>query len=162
MLAARLIKTEKGKPETDLDKVKGDADERDQEKEPTATTPAGSVASICVYAWMLRFSMAHRWVIMTLVVLVFLSIIPLFMFVGKNFLPVDDQSQFEISVRTPEGTSLSASSQIIRADRFRNSQDAGRDGHSCDRRRRTAAGRQLRHDLREVERCRRPSRNRRK
>src|SRR4051794_36394777 len=66
-----------------------------------------------VYAWLLRFSMAHRWVIIGLVVLVFLSIIPLFMLVGKNFLPVDDQSQFEISVRTPEGTSLGATAQVF-------------------------------------------------
>ena len=35
------------------------------------------------------------------------------MFVGKNFLPVDDQSQFEVSVRAPEGSSLSASSQLF-------------------------------------------------
>lgn len=57
--------------------------------------------------------MAHRWAIVTLCLLVFLSTIPLFMFVGKNFLPVDDQSQFEISVRVPEGSSLAASSQIF-------------------------------------------------
>lgn len=66
-----------------------------------------------VYTWLLRFSMGHRWVILSLVVLVFLSIVPLFMFVGKNFLPVDDQSQFEISIRAPEGTSLGATSQIF-------------------------------------------------
>ncbi len=65
------------------------------------------------YAFLLRFSMAHRWVIMSLVVVVFLSIVPLFMFVGKNFLPVDDQSQFDVSIRTPEGTSLGATSQIF-------------------------------------------------
>ncbi len=66
-----------------------------------------------VYAWLLRFSMGHRWVIVTLCVLVFLSIVPLFMFVGKNFLPVDDQSQFEISVRAPEGSSLGQTSQVF-------------------------------------------------
>mgnify|MGYP001159346343 CR=1 FL=1 len=55
----------------------------------------------------------HRWVIVTLCALVFLSIVPLFMFVGKNFLPVDDQSQFEISVRVPEGSSLGQTSQIF-------------------------------------------------
>ena len=43
----------------------------------------------------------------------FLAIIPLFMFVGKNFLPVDDQSQFEISVRAPEGYSLGSTSQLL-------------------------------------------------
>ena len=35
------------------------------------------------------------------------------MFVGKNFLPVDDQSQFEVTVRAPEGSSLGATSQVF-------------------------------------------------
>lgn len=65
------------------------------------------------YTWLLRFSMGHRWAIIGLVVLVFLSIVPLFMFVGKNFLPVDDQSQFEVQIRAPEGSSLTATSQIF-------------------------------------------------
>ena len=41
--------------------------------------------------------------------LVLLSSIPLFMVVPKNFMPQDDQSEFEISLRAPEGTSLEAS-----------------------------------------------------
>ncbi|MEJ7622688.1 MAG: efflux RND transporter permease subunit [Pyrinomonadaceae bacterium] len=65
------------------------------------------------YTFLLRFSMAHRWIIVSLCVLVFLAIVPLFMFVGKNFLPVDDQSQFEITVRVPEGSSIGASSQVF-------------------------------------------------
>lgn len=65
------------------------------------------------YTALLRFSMAHRWVIVSLCILVFFSIVPLFMFVGKNFLPVDDQSQFEISVRAPEGSSLGATAQTM-------------------------------------------------
>ncbi|MGC2238996.1 MAG: efflux RND transporter permease subunit [Pyrinomonadaceae bacterium] len=65
------------------------------------------------YTGLLRFSMAHRWLIVVLCILVFISIIPLFMLVGKNFLPVDDQSQFEITVRAPEGYSLSATSQLL-------------------------------------------------
>jgi len=44
--------------------------------------------------------------------LVIVSIVPLFMFVGKNFLPVDDQAQFEITVRAPEGSSLAATSTL--------------------------------------------------
>ena len=44
---------------------------------------------------------------------VIISIVPLFMFVGKNFLPVDDQSQFEISVRAPEGYTLAATGEIV-------------------------------------------------
>ncbi len=66
-----------------------------------------------IYTWLLRFSMGHRWVIIGLVLVVFLSIVPLFVFVGKNFLPVDDQSQFEIQIRAPEGSSLTATSQIF-------------------------------------------------
>ena len=34
------------------------------------------------------------------------------MFVGKNFLPADDQSQFNVLVRTPEGTSLAATTAL--------------------------------------------------
>jgi HAE1 family hydrophobic/amphiphilic exporter-1 len=41
-----------------------------------------------------------------------LSIVPLFMFVGKNFLPSDDQAQFSVSVRAPEGTSLAATTNV--------------------------------------------------
>jgi hydrophobic/amphiphilic exporter-1 (mainly G- bacteria), HAE1 family len=65
------------------------------------------------YTAMLRFSMAHRWVIVTACVLVIFSIFPLFKFVGKNFLPVDDQSQYEVSVRAPEGSTLAATSAIV-------------------------------------------------
>ncbi len=65
------------------------------------------------YAMMLEFSMSHRWIIVVACVLVVLSIVPLFMFVGKNFLPVDDQSQFEVTVRAAEGTSLQASTVVM-------------------------------------------------
>ena len=64
------------------------------------------------YTWLLRWSMAHRWAIVVLSILVIISTYPLFMFVGKNFLPVDDQSQFEINVRAPEGNTLSATSAL--------------------------------------------------
>jgi len=55
---------------------------------------------------------AHRWAIVLLSALVILSTIPLFMFVGKNFLPVDDQSQFEVNWRTPEGSTLSSTAAL--------------------------------------------------
>jgi HAE1 family hydrophobic/amphiphilic exporter-1 len=65
------------------------------------------------YTAMLRFSMSHRWVIVVACVLVIISIVPLFKAVGKNFLPVDDQSQFEVSVRAPEGATLAATSALV-------------------------------------------------
>jgi HAE1 family hydrophobic/amphiphilic exporter-1 len=65
------------------------------------------------YTWMLRWSMAHRWAIVLMCLGVIISIVPLFKFVGKNFLPVDDQSQFEINVRAAEGSTLPATSATV-------------------------------------------------
>ena len=112
MLAARLIKKKKEAiPIKEPAEITGDGM---IEHEKSDTKYTGWFRHVDgVYAFLLRFSMGHRWVIISLVVLVFLSIVPLFMFVGKNFLPVDDQSQFEVSIRTPEGTSLSGTSQIF-------------------------------------------------
>ena len=111
MLAARWIKVPDHKePEQD---VTGDGMIEDK-KEAHGAKETGFYRHIDrVYTSMLKFSMGHRWLIVTLCVLVFLSIIPLFAFVGKNFLPVDDQSQYEVSLRTPEGTSLQATSLTL-------------------------------------------------
>ncbi len=111
MLAARLIKRKKEQPQKEAVETIGDGQSEKTKSDSHYTGWFRVVDG--VYTMLLRFSMAHRWVIVTLCALVFLSIIPLFMFVGKNFLPVDDQSQFEISVRAPEGSSLTATSQIF-------------------------------------------------
>lgn len=114
MLAARLIKKHKAKPKENKEEISGDgmlAVAARGEKESTYTGWFRIVDGF--YAFLLRFSMGHRWVIVTLCALVFLSIVPLFMFVGKNFLPVDDQSHFEVSVRAPEGSSLGATGQTM-------------------------------------------------
>ncbi len=65
------------------------------------------------YTKWLEWSMAHRKTIMLLCGMVIFSIVPLFMFVGKNFVPVDDQSQFNVLIRTPEGTSLAATTNLV-------------------------------------------------
>ena len=64
------------------------------------------------YTRMLVWSMAHRKTVVGLSVLTILSSIPLFMFVSKNFLPADDQSQYNVLIRAPEGASLAATTQI--------------------------------------------------
>jgi HAE1 family hydrophobic/amphiphilic exporter-1 len=66
------------------------------------------------YKSMLRWSMAHRWAIVLCSVLVFLSTIPLFMIIGKDFLPTDDQSEFEVTVRMPPGSSLEGSDAVMK------------------------------------------------
>jgi HAE1 family hydrophobic/amphiphilic exporter-1 len=64
------------------------------------------------YTTMLTWALEHRKTVIFGSGLTVLSIVPLFMFVGKNFLPADDQSQFNVLIRTPEGTSLAATTQI--------------------------------------------------
>lgn len=64
------------------------------------------------YTRLLEWSMAHRGVIVLLSVLTVLSIFPLFIVIGKNFLPREDRSEFEVTFRAPEGSSLAASSNI--------------------------------------------------
>jgi len=105
MLAARLIKRSE--------------DDREQAFEKhTEPTDHGSKESRFyrpidyTYTKLLTWSMAHRWAIVAICLLVMISIVPLFMFVGKNFVPVDDQAQFEITVRAPEGSSLAATSNL--------------------------------------------------
>jgi HAE1 family hydrophobic/amphiphilic exporter-1 len=56
------------------------------------------------YARVLAWSMAHRWVIVLASVAALASVVPLFVFGGKDFLPKNDESQFEVSLRAPEGT----------------------------------------------------------
>ena len=105
MLAARLIKRSDDAKERPLEKHTEPADHGS--KESRFYRPIDRV-----YTKMLTWSMTHRWAIVAACVLVIVSIVPLFMFVGKNFLPVDDQAQFEVNVRAPEGSTLGATSTL--------------------------------------------------
>ncbi len=102
MLSARLIKRSKDRTTPDG----GKPVHRDS-KESRFYRPIDRG-----YTRLLTWSMSHRWVIVASCLLVIISIVPLFMFVGKNFLPVDDQSQFEINMRAPEGSTLTSTSAI--------------------------------------------------
>ncbi len=64
------------------------------------------------YTRMLEWSMAHRKTIIALSVGVSLSTVPLFMVVGKSFVPNDDRSEFQVGVKAPEGTSLAGTMTI--------------------------------------------------
>jgi HAE1 family hydrophobic/amphiphilic exporter-1 len=65
-----------------------------------------------VYTRMLEWSMAHRAIVAVGAVLVLLSSVPIFRMVNVNFTPTDDQSEFDVSLRAPEGTSLEATEVI--------------------------------------------------
>ena len=109
MLSARLIKRSDDARERDFER-------RTEPKDSGSKTGRFYAPIDRTYTRMLSWSMAHRWAIVVACLLVILSIVPLFMFVGKNFLPVDDQSQFELNVRAPEGYTLAATSGL--ADRI--------------------------------------------
>ncbi len=60
------------------------------------------------YTRLLEWALAHRGLVAIGTVLLLLSSAPLFMVSKVNFTPEDDQSQFDITLRAPEGTSLAA------------------------------------------------------
>ena len=60
------------------------------------------------YTRLLEWSMGHRGLVALGAVLVLLSSIPLFRVTAVNFTPEDDQSQFDVTMRAPEGTSLAS------------------------------------------------------
>ena len=103
MMASRWIKM---KPRR-MDATGHEVDEHTSSKDAKFFRPIDAG-----YTKILQWSLAHRAVIAGIAVLVLLSSVPLFMFVNKNFLPDDDQSEFEISLRAPEGTSLEATEII--------------------------------------------------
>ena len=105
MLAARLIKRSNDTEEGKFERHTEPADHGSKQSRFYAPIDR-------TYTRMLSWSMAHRWVIITACAIVIISIVPLFMFVGKNFLPVDDQSQFEVNLRAPEGSTLSSTSTL--------------------------------------------------
>lgn len=103
MLSARLLKRLK----------------RKSEKEPDIQAPrVGEKRSPIMrvldrgYSWLLTWSLHHRLAVCVIAVLTFGSAFVLGPRVGFNFFPVDDQSEFEVTVRAPEGTSLRKTLEI--------------------------------------------------
>ncbi len=64
------------------------------------------------YLWLLAFAMRRRWAVGIVLVLSIGALVPLVKVVPKNFLPNEDESRFEITIRAPEGTAL-AQTQLI-------------------------------------------------
>ncbi len=65
-----------------------------------------------IYTALLKFSMRRRWVIVVISLGVLYSTVPIGIAIPKNFLPDDDESQFQVTVRAPEGTSLVATQTL--------------------------------------------------
>ncbi len=65
------------------------------------------------YTWLLKLAMRFRWAVVLICVLTVASIVPLYKYVGMAFLPDEDESLFQVNVRGPQGTSLSATQSIL-------------------------------------------------
>lgn len=66
-----------------------------------------------VYTKMLEWSLRHRWLVVVIGGLIICSTIPLGGMARSNFLPDDDEAQFQVLVRAPEGTSIAGTRKIL-------------------------------------------------
>src|SRR5262245_34014343 len=64
------------------------------------------------YTRILTFSLHHRILVIVIAILVVASPAVFAKYVGFNFFPLDDQDEFEVSLRAPEGTSLQKTLEI--------------------------------------------------
>jgi len=65
-----------------------------------------------LYSGVLAFCLRHRWVVGVAIIVMFGATVPMCKKLGGDFLPVNDEAQFEIYLQTPEGTSLDATTLI--------------------------------------------------
>jgi HAE1 family hydrophobic/amphiphilic exporter-1 len=66
------------------------------------------------YLGILGFSIRHRWIIV-LATLATLAVTPVvFSWIGKDFVPKDDQSEFEVVMTLPEGYTLQRGDELLR------------------------------------------------
>ena len=121
MLSARFLRRKEEKKEEDLLR-------RKESGGPGGATPAAGCAPAGVLlrrspaastrsstertCAMLRWCMAHRWAVVAICVLALLTVPVLFRVVPKNFLPYDDEAQFEVNFRAPEGTTLESTALL--------------------------------------------------
>lgn len=66
------------------------------------------------YRWILGWSLKHRWVIVVTSIAVLCSTPTIAGMVGFDFVPVDDQGEFEVSMTLPEGYSLERADKLMR------------------------------------------------
>ncbi|MBI5508603.1 MAG: efflux RND transporter permease subunit [Deltaproteobacteria bacterium] len=65
------------------------------------------------YGWILRAALEHRLATVLLALGLVATTAPLLAVLGKDFLPVDDRSEFQVTLIAPAGTSLEATSELF-------------------------------------------------
>jgi hydrophobic/amphiphilic exporter-1 (mainly G- bacteria), HAE1 family len=66
-----------------------------------------------VYGGILAWSLRHRWLVVLTTIVVFAATPVIFSMVGKDFVPRDDQSEFEVAATMPEGYSLERVDEVL-------------------------------------------------
>jgi HAE1 family hydrophobic/amphiphilic exporter-1 len=64
------------------------------------------------YGRMLEWSLDHRWSIVAISLFVALSTVPLNRLAGRDWVPADDESNFDFVIDTPEGTSMEGTAEV--------------------------------------------------
>jgi len=105
MSARWLAPKRRPKPETGDGPAAADAGTAHKRGKLTAILEAG-------YHRLLAASLRRRWVVVALSLVTLFSIAPLGAMVNQNFLPEDDESQFDVVVRAPEGWNLDATARL--------------------------------------------------
>ena len=127
MLAARWIKRPKVKAESPASEFETQVIDEEPEEEQTLDAGSGALEAESAhsksgwvyskvdgtYTWLLKKAMQFRWAVVLVCVLVVASIFPLYKYVGMAFLPDEDESLYQVNVRGPQGTSLSATQSIL-------------------------------------------------
>ncbi|HVO50330.1 MAG TPA: efflux RND transporter permease subunit [Thermoanaerobaculia bacterium] len=110
MLSARFLRRKEEQKENSLRKKEGPGGAHSA----AATSKSRGFYAVIdrTYAAMLRWSIGHRWAVVGICALTLATLPILFKVVPKNFLPYDDESQFEVNFRAPEGTSLEATALL--------------------------------------------------
>ncbi len=65
------------------------------------------------YGWTLRAALRHRFTVVAAALAVFASSLAITPFIGQEFMPDQDESQFNVQVETPIGTSIHATSEVL-------------------------------------------------
>jgi HAE1 family hydrophobic/amphiphilic exporter-1 len=109
MMSARLLRAQ--------DAASSHGGGHGEHGEVVASSRSGFYAKIDrTYLRLLRFTMAHRVQVAVLCVVVMLLSIPIFKLVKVEYIPSDvDESEFEVNVNAPEGTSLAGIDEAMRA-----------------------------------------------
>lgn len=66
------------------------------------------------YTRMLKWTLCHRKTALVAAMLIMFSSIPTLIFVGKDFVPQDDRSEFNVHIKAPEGTSINEMDKLTK------------------------------------------------